>query len=674
MRFPHARAQWHWNGVVLLALLQVHLCAGAWQCHPSQCVNPGQVSTVAGEDDDGMQDGVGSLASFYNPKGLSFFPDGNRLVVCEEGNDLLRVVDISTGSVSTLAGTKGCTGTGGNDDPCFRNPFDVAVSPDGLFVAVSDTTNARIRLVNGTGYTTILSGSGYSATPIDGIGTNAKWEKPGNIAFSPDGRFVAVTDESAASIRVVNVASGETTTILGDHLNLEYEEGTGTRAQFDSPKGLAYSPDGAKLAIIDSSVDVVRIADLANMTTTLLAGDPLTSGRWVDGPFGTGRFHNPTGVAWSPDGNHLAVIDSYENLIRVVDAATGYARTLAGDGTTGLVDGVGTNAKFINPQGIAWGSDGTIAVTDYGSLGHYVRLLSPTCGSCPGAPAPDKEEPASVGTTTPEPEEGTNMMTYIYLVLVVLFFGGFGCLVWARKSILVLVSRCMEDRSKSKVAPVNSDTDGTHPSDTHTPSQEDQMEQGNAQIEVNAVPARKEEEEEEEEARMPPPVKQETKPFKEEENRSEAEGASGEEEEKDDDDDDEDEGSEVEADAEGGWGQDAAGAAVGSLGDAEPKFAARTLVLGQSEEAAAGLKSAIGLHVNQVFANLLKQVQRPSSPLLLGVVVTLLASSSSGLRYVLMHPSISRAASWRTSGADTLARPRLPSTLTLQMRGTNRAR
>ena len=60
--------------------------------------------------------------------------------------------------------------------------------------------------------------------------------------------------------------------------------------------------------------------------------------------------------------SHDASQDFYNNRIRRVDIATGATTTLAGSGSAGFGDGVGDNALFNGPWGIAIDPSGTFTL------------------------------------------------------------------------------------------------------------------------------------------------------------------------------------------------------------------------------------------------------------------------------------------------------------------------
>jgi DNA-binding beta-propeller fold protein YncE len=119
----------------------------------------GEVTTLAGTGAIGANDGAGDQATFNSPSGLT--TDGVNVYVADTGNDTIRAIDITTGVVSTLAGTPGeigsANGTGINNAQ-FSSPLGLTVSGPNLYVA--DTNNNTIRqIVIATGAVTTLAGT-----------------------------------------------------------------------------------------------------------------------------------------------------------------------------------------------------------------------------------------------------------------------------------------------------------------------------------------------------------------------------------------------------------------------------------------------------------------------------------------------------------------------------------
>ena len=82
------------------------------------------------------------------------------------------------------------------------------------------------------------------------------------------------------------------------------------------------------------------------------------------------KFNFPFGVA--ADHGFLFVADMLNNRIREI-SPTGLVFTIAGNGDEGNKDGVGTNARFRFPYGIAVDGAGNIYVGDAGN--YRIRKL-----------------------------------------------------------------------------------------------------------------------------------------------------------------------------------------------------------------------------------------------------------------------------------------------------------
>ena len=159
-------------------------------------LNPvdGSLSVLAGSGCPGYADGKGAAAAFNSPYGLVVTVD-QKVVVADSGNGRIRVVDLD-GNVTTLAG--GDT-LGTNDGPVadarFVSPEDVAIDGTGKLY-VSDPGGHRIRRIDSTGPSatvTTVAGDG-TAGFMDGAGASAELFGQEGLDVLPDGSAVFVAD------------------------------------------------------------------------------------------------------------------------------------------------------------------------------------------------------------------------------------------------------------------------------------------------------------------------------------------------------------------------------------------------------------------------------------------------------------------------------------------------
>lgn len=144
-------------------------------------------------------------------------------------------------------------------------------------------------------------------------------------------------------------------------------DGQGGSAKFNSPRGLLALPDGS-LLVADRGNHAIRKVSPDGMVTTL-AGDG-QSGK-VDGVGAEARFKKPSGLTLSADGL-VIIADRGNHSIRSMDAEAQVA-TVAGSGFAGYQDGASDQARFAFPTAVALDNQGRILVADSGN--HCIRMI-----------------------------------------------------------------------------------------------------------------------------------------------------------------------------------------------------------------------------------------------------------------------------------------------------------
>lgn len=271
-------------------------------------LSTGQVTTIAGAAGlSGSVDGVGSNARFSFMRGIT--TDGASLYIVDSANSTIRKMLLSTGVVSTIAGTPGSTGTadGVGAAAQFNMPEDITTDGANLYLTEPYSHTVR-KIVVATGQVSTLAGNAGAQGTLDGVGANARFNSPGGI--TTDGKNVYVLTNF--TIRQIAIATGTVTTLAGNPISAGTSDGVGSSAGFAAP--FAITSDGANLYVTDLN-RVVRKVNIATTTVSTLAGDAFFSGS-TDGQGSNARFNYPFGI--TTDGRSLYVADLDNQTIRKI--------------------------------------------------------------------------------------------------------------------------------------------------------------------------------------------------------------------------------------------------------------------------------------------------------------------------------------------------------------------
>jgi len=202
---------------------------------------------------------------------------------------------------------------------------DVAFSPDGKTVAVGSARSVQLWDVGSSSAPTTLTSTGFHLS----------------VAFSPSGTILAVGESDTGIVDVYDISSR---TVIAT-LSSPFPAADATYG-WGAP-WFAFSPDGQTLAVAgpnlatSGSSDGVRLWNVASRTWGATLTDP--------GSHGVG------GIAFSPDGKTLAVPDGNDT-VYLWDTATDKATTKS--------TGVGNLVAAFSPDGktLAAGGDGKVSV------------------------------------------------------------------------------------------------------------------------------------------------------------------------------------------------------------------------------------------------------------------------------------------------------------------------
>lgn len=324
-------------------------------------LNQFSVTSLAGggSSNAGFVDATGSSARFTLPSGIALDASGN-LLVAEGLNSAIRKVT-SAGVVTTFAGssTSGTNdGTGASAQ--FLSPAVITKDASGNFF-VGDYN--RVRKMTAGGVVTAFAGSGTSGY-VNGNGTAAQFRSISGMVFDSNGNLY-VADASDYRIRKITPA-GDVTTFAGSG-SYGTADGVGTAASFASLSGMAIDGDNNIYVI-----DVPRIRKIKpDGTVTVYAGS--TTSGYANGSLADARFStNVTSLVFGPR-NDLYVVDRGNSRIRRI-TPQGIVSSFLGTDQPGFADGGQNEARFLNPFGIVFDSNGVIYITD--SYNNLIRKVT----------------------------------------------------------------------------------------------------------------------------------------------------------------------------------------------------------------------------------------------------------------------------------------------------------
>jgi len=313
--------------------------------------------------------------------GLAVKPDGSVLYIANAGRSTIQTLDLGLidNKPATLAGGDNVTGptSGTGTAARFNAPFGLLLNGTTLYVA--DFYNDKVRKAL------------TDTKVVSDYPTLQSFSRPMAIARSGNLLYVAAT--GSHSISMIDSGNNDAT--------IAPWAGTGTsgstddaklKAKFNEPRGVAVDAAG-NVYVSDSLNHVIRKIDVTTNQVSTIAGSVASdlTGSYVNSTTGTNaKFNLPTTLVFSNVGTDAAngalyVTDTLNHAIRRIslDPANYAVTTFAGfSGTAGSVitptanntDGVGNNARFSYPWGIAIDNSGTLYVSDQG--GTKVRKIT----------------------------------------------------------------------------------------------------------------------------------------------------------------------------------------------------------------------------------------------------------------------------------------------------------
>jgi sugar lactone lactonase YvrE len=235
-------------------------------------------------------------------------------------------------------------------------------------VFMADTGNNTIRKITPSGVVSTLAGKPGAQGALDNRGAEARFRAPIGIAVDSLG-IVYVTELANCAVRRIT-PEGLVGTLAGVAGNHGTSDGVGDNAQFSTPWSVAADKSGL-LYVADTSSCTIRKITPNGVVTTFagLAG----SYGYADGVGSQARFWNPHGVAVDKAGN-VFVADTGNHLLRRI-SPDGTVVVLAGrPGSPGFADGPANLSQLRHPESVAVGPSGAVYIADTGN--YAIRVLT----------------------------------------------------------------------------------------------------------------------------------------------------------------------------------------------------------------------------------------------------------------------------------------------------------
>jgi sugar lactone lactonase YvrE len=275
------------------------------------------VETNKPVDGSPVNDGPDPRAAIFNGMHDIQITKDDRAIIGDSFHHRVRLYDLKSGAVSTIAGT-GEKGFGGDGGPATAGKFNItmtaSLSHDEGSILIADIGNHRTRMFDlATGRLSTVAGSGAKGLPVDG--------SPALEAAMGDTRAVTQAEDGTLYVllrggnALVEVRDGKVRTVVNRSGKKGYEGdgGPALAATMNGPKYVAMDPQG-RVLIADAENHCIRRYDPKSGLIERIAGLPLKASDGVGKTLLETGLRRPHGVRVGPDGR-LYVCDTYNHRV-----------------------------------------------------------------------------------------------------------------------------------------------------------------------------------------------------------------------------------------------------------------------------------------------------------------------------------------------------------------------
>jgi sugar lactone lactonase YvrE len=270
----------------------------------------------AGYSGDG---GPATAAALDQPHELRLDREGN-IYFTDMRNHAVRKIAADAGAITTIAGT-GKAGYSGDRGPAnnaqLNQPHSIFLDAD-RHLYIADTGNHRVRRVDlSSGTIDTIAGSGEKRLPREGIAAATEpLFGPRAICIADGELWIALRE--GHSVWRMNLKTGNLRHVAGNGKpGYKVDRGSAKDALLNSPKGIGLGPDG-RIYVVDSSNHCLRAIDPKTETIETIAGTGGTKGFSGDGGSAAeSLLNNLHGVGFGLRGE-IFIGDSHNHRVRVI--------------------------------------------------------------------------------------------------------------------------------------------------------------------------------------------------------------------------------------------------------------------------------------------------------------------------------------------------------------------
>jgi DNA-binding beta-propeller fold protein YncE len=298
------------------------------------------------------------------------------LVISDSNNHRLIVTDLE-GKVEGVIGNGESPLTTGDlsgvyeslefDQPLFDNPQGVVIDGDTLYVADAGThTIVKVSMVAGTAETIAGNGEQSLYRHKGGSALKVPLNSPYDLSLNDGSLYIAMA--GFHQLWSMDLTAQEVAPFAGDG-GEDIVDDLKDSARLAQPYGIEVSNNA--VFFIDSETSSLRVSAIADEGRVVtLVGKGLFDFGDYDGVGKEALFQHPQGLAVSKDTIYIA--DSYNNKIKSVAIGSLQVKTVAGSGKSGDMNGFTTIAQFNEPAGVAVAGD-RIYVADTNN--HKIKII-----------------------------------------------------------------------------------------------------------------------------------------------------------------------------------------------------------------------------------------------------------------------------------------------------------